>query len=564
MTAETLVIPSRIEKPIDDCRFDSLNLNDEVRALSNVIVETETPFTISIQGEWGSGKTSYVNMTLNQIKKDYGPIFMKKIVLNAWDFSQFRGESISDSMLKYISSEIVESEEERSIIYKIINNRLMKATTKYIFNDLSEIKTLSPLKIKNYYDEMGNEDEYMTAVEGVYIFRKSIQESINNSKKKHVVFIDDLDRLHPSEVVEILEAIQVFLNLEGCVFILAVDYKIVNEGFKMKFKESINEFNAKNYFDKLIQLPVNIPSMSKESATDYTIKLIETIDGIIVNKSEIEIISGILSESIGNNPRNLKSLSNSLFLATKVYASRNKPFNLVQNLYIICMKIEYFPIFQFFHKNTHGPENNKLLELFLSGITENGIYYFKNKEISLSNEFNNLFLNVDEKEKFNNLVREFDQTIDIIVIENGKNPNETKKRINSYLQNITGLLFDGQNFMGSYYDVMITNKLETQTIEVNDDAQTIARAVINLDGNTNNIGEISRVLNSDEDLKNNISEIFPNINSDTPAQILVEFKEPVNKEYRDKVKRVLIDKNIKHNRVTAHKYYYDYGFRDTK
>lgn len=69
------------DKPTKD---DLLNFKDYSDLLSNVILHNETPSTIGIFGEWGSGKTSLMLMIEDQlIKKN-----IKTIWFNAWKYNK--------------------------------------------------------------------------------------------------------------------------------------------------------------------------------------------------------------------------------------------------------------------------------------------------------------------------------------------------------------------------------------------------------------------------------------------------------------------------------------------
>ncbi len=52
-----------------------------------------------------------------------------------------------------------------------------------------------------------------------------------------VVFVDDLDRCLPEKAIEVLEAIKLFLDAEGCVFILGLDQDVISRGIEMKYRE---------------------------------------------------------------------------------------------------------------------------------------------------------------------------------------------------------------------------------------------------------------------------------------------------------------------------------------
>ena len=49
------------------------------------------------------------------------------------------------------------------------------------------------------------------------------------SKQGFTFYIDDLDRIDPPVAVEILELLKNIFDLERCVFILAIDYDVVEE-----------------------------------------------------------------------------------------------------------------------------------------------------------------------------------------------------------------------------------------------------------------------------------------------------------------------------------------------
>src|SRR5262249_20371357 len=52
-----------------------------------------------------------------------------------------------------------------------------------------------------------------------------------------VVIIDDVDRCLPEKAIQVLESIKLFLDVEGCVFLLAVDRDIVEKAITVKYKD---------------------------------------------------------------------------------------------------------------------------------------------------------------------------------------------------------------------------------------------------------------------------------------------------------------------------------------
>ena len=55
------------DAPIKNLNSDLFNVKSYVNGLCKFIMECETPMTVSIQGNWGSGKTSMMNMIQSEL-----------------------------------------------------------------------------------------------------------------------------------------------------------------------------------------------------------------------------------------------------------------------------------------------------------------------------------------------------------------------------------------------------------------------------------------------------------------------------------------------------------------
>ena len=76
---------------------EALGISDYILSLSEFIQKCETPMTIALQGDWGSGKTSMMNLIKKNIEKNSN---IHPIWFNTWQFSQFGMENdLSISLL---------------------------------------------------------------------------------------------------------------------------------------------------------------------------------------------------------------------------------------------------------------------------------------------------------------------------------------------------------------------------------------------------------------------------------------------------------------------------------
>ena len=107
------------------------------------------------------------------------------------------------------------------------------------------------------------------------IIGRSVLPSISNHPGKLVIFIDDLDRCTPTQTAEVIEAINLFLDSRGCVFILGMDMAIVAASIETKYEQLVKVLRQNSpdlasagalFLDKIIQIPLNVPRASDKSS----------------------------------------------------------------------------------------------------------------------------------------------------------------------------------------------------------------------------------------------------------------------------------------------------------
>lgn len=166
-------------------------------------------------------------------------------------------------------------------------------------------------------------------------FKAAINELVGKHNKKVVIFIDDLDRLNPVRAIELLEIIKIFLDVEGCVFILAIDYEVVTLGVSKKYGEKLMFQKGKSFFDKMIQLPFQIPAsfykMDKLLRDSFARMGIELDNG--------SRITDLVRSSIGTNPRTVKRLLNTFELLRDILNLESNENAGQANLYLLFILI---------------------------------------------------------------------------------------------------------------------------------------------------------------------------------------------------------------------------------
>lgn len=290
---------------------DKLGCQKYYDGIADFILHCDTPMTVAIEGDWGSGKSSAMNIIQKKLKEknDLGETRCILVSYNAWKFSKYGTERFDVTWLNVGLYQQVSLACGKNITSDTIKSKFAKnagnvATALFgaiggenSADAVSEI--VDGIKDKTY------------SIEKVI---KHIRETASEQKdkgKRIIIFIDDLDRLKPEDAVDFLEYIKAFMDCEGIVFVLAVDFEVVWSGVKAKYGADIEEEKARQFFDKIIQLPFEVPVIQ------YDIKkIVEDCVHADDNTIEryIEVIEGILENN--KNPRTIKRAFNmhSLYL----------------------------------------------------------------------------------------------------------------------------------------------------------------------------------------------------------------------------------------------------------
>lgn len=316
---------------------DRLNMKAYAKALTAFIANAQSPLTIALQGEWGSGKTSLMNVLRAQLagtdekgRPDRSAPFLG-VWINTWQYALMSDpeEAIRNILLGIIgqvSTEANTTEEERKTLFRKIarvgGSVFSDVFKKYsgvdaerIVKELSASETVpDKSSVENLKDELS------------MLVAKALDN--NKGKRGFLFFIDDLDRIDPPVAVQILELLKNIFDLENCIFVLAIDYGVVVKGLKPKFGAMTpeNEREFRSFFDKIIQLPFSMP-VSSYRIDDFLMASLREI-GYLGEKEEkderlCEAITDYALQSVGTNPRSIKRLINYLSLIKLIIAETN-------------------------------------------------------------------------------------------------------------------------------------------------------------------------------------------------------------------------------------------------
>lgn len=266
----------------------------------------DRPVTIGVHGDWGAGKSSVLEMIEGGLSGKDDVLCLK---FNGWRFQGFEDAKIA--LIEGIVTGLVEKRPALtkaagavkdvfarinwlkvaknagglalttftgiptpdqigatvSTLEGMLANPSQLATKENLFSAIDGVKAiLKPSETKNVPEE-------------VEAFRKAFDKLLKDAGVEQlVVLIDDLDRCLPDTAIETLEAIRLFVFTARTAFVVAADEAMIEYAVRKHFPDLPETTGprdyARNYLEKLIQIPFRIPALGETETRIYVTLLL--------------------------------------------------------------------------------------------------------------------------------------------------------------------------------------------------------------------------------------------------------------------------------------------------
>ena len=244
------------DSPIKDLGEDYLQQEKFVNRLKSVITDynSQDSLTIQLRGEWGSGKSSVLNMLKNSLEEDSekGPLVM---YFNPWNFST------KNELIKSFFKEL-------SVIFKEnMGDEEFSKLNDYLNLIMSSVVSLTPLfGADSFFSIIANIFSNIL----IWISKRSVDEKnlvdvknklnslLIKNNRKIVVMVDDIDRLTNIEIEQVFQLTKSIADFSNMIYILAYDEK-----YAITALENNGIHQPKEYIKKINQLQLDIPKTNK-------------------------------------------------------------------------------------------------------------------------------------------------------------------------------------------------------------------------------------------------------------------------------------------------------------
>lgn len=325
------------DAPLHDGKSADFHFDDFSATLARLIAnpETETPFAMAINGAWGSGKTSLLLRLKHMLDKpelaqkhrfansrEEAREFRacKTVWFDAWKYND------ENALLVALVRVILQTMQRDGLINKFtawLEDPSQPAYDLSMFINAFEVsfgglgaglkfkldpeKHKTPSRFEEYTAFFDYFDEAFGRLLNLWVYDKAEVSEDALKKGALVIFIDDLDRCIPDKTVQVLEALKLFFDKRGCIFVLGADIKIVQAAVESHYKNiGITGESAKDYLEKIIQLRFDLPPILGDAMEKH-------LRSQGVNEAMLKRWQALVAAA-EVNPRRVKSVINDLNL----------------------------------------------------------------------------------------------------------------------------------------------------------------------------------------------------------------------------------------------------------
>lgn len=245
------------ENPWNDDRLNRKSIAD---ALTKLLAEESNPFVISLNGNWGTGKTfllkrwqaqlridGFNSIYFNAWEDDYCGDPLVAIIGQLWEKSQDPEEFLQKSDLTRIAESLKEA--AKPLLINTTFNALKIMSGGFVDIDPEMLKSTSERAIDDYSNLRAQKNNLVEHL-------KKLANKVRGTTHHPLVFIiDELDRCRPTFAIETLERLKHIFNIENLVFVLGVDRRQLSSCIRSVYGDIDVDGYLRRFFDMEFALP---------------------------------------------------------------------------------------------------------------------------------------------------------------------------------------------------------------------------------------------------------------------------------------------------------------------
>ena len=271
------------EAPFAD---DLLNREEHVKGFCGMLTGAETPFVVSLDGGWGTGKTAFVKMCAawlrSEAESSQQPVDV--VEFNAW-IEGYSGSARAD-LVDAVTSQIVNPKVEA--LKQVVTDLLIGG---------AEAASGGALK------HLFKKSDSLRAT--VAKFKASLEDLAHCNRGRLIVFVDELDRCRPDYALDVLETVRHLFDVPGVCVVLATNREALDQSVRSLYGPAQD---GERYMRRFVDQAVRLPSLSDDQITAYLRHLYEEtgLSARFIDEGHTKAIFELFVASEARAPRDIE------------------------------------------------------------------------------------------------------------------------------------------------------------------------------------------------------------------------------------------------------------------
>lgn len=299
------------DSPILNPEQDRFGINPFARALAQSFKEIQSPVgaTIALNGPWGSGKSSAVNLIRHHLDALQNGDELIVVDFKCW---WFRGEeALTFAFLQALNGVLEKglTEKAKELLPKI-GKKLLQ--TGPVIGPAINLTT-SGLWAAITSGSLDFVQKFFAEGDSVEKTFHQLSEALSQQKKRFLVIIDDIDRLTPDEALLIFRLVKSVGRLPNVMYLLVFDRELAEKAVKERYPSE-----GPHFLEKIIQASFELPLPARDDLNNAFLGEIATRCGAPEERDEIRRFMNIFYDVVSpylNSPRDLVRLTNSIAIS---------------------------------------------------------------------------------------------------------------------------------------------------------------------------------------------------------------------------------------------------------
>ncbi len=255
---------------------DTISRNPDLNSFVDILDSLTGPFSIAVDGSWGSGKTFFVKQS-KMILDAFNPNVVainqddRDRIKQQWRQSSYQPKELQPQVSVYYDAWENDADEEP--VLSLIYNILTELGIDYNLNSYSGfaettttiIDAFSGIELNKIRDRLRGTDPLQPIKD-----KKSIQSRINQflddviceRGNRLVIYVDELDRCAPTFAVKLLERIKHYFTNDKVTFVFSINSLQLQTTIRKFYGE---EFDAGRYLDRFFDLRLPMPPLVRNA-----------------------------------------------------------------------------------------------------------------------------------------------------------------------------------------------------------------------------------------------------------------------------------------------------------